>query len=110
MDSESTRTMGVYNKGNQMTNRYEWGTSVINLAAAVMALGAEYHRTDKTEPRKMIFYFVIPDDKADLEKYFGNLRFDFESIERAWTNRTLMVNATRYADALQSLKGIVHSK
>lgn len=40
-----------------MKYKKEWGTSVINLAAAVMALGAEYNRTDKTDPRKMVFYF-----------------------------------------------------
>lgn len=92
-----------------MNSNIEWGTSVINLAAAVMALGAEYSRTDKSEPRRMIFYFTLPEDKADLEKYFGNLKFDFDAVEKAWTNRSLMVNATRYAEALQSLKSIVHS-
>jgi hypothetical protein len=93
-----------------MKYKTEWGSSTIGLAAAVMALGAEYNRTDKTDPRKMVFYFVIPDDKADMEKYFGNLKFDFESVERAWTNGTLMVNALRFSDALQRLKSVVHSR
>ena len=93
-----------------MKYKKEWGTSVINLAAAVMALGAEYNRTDKTDPRKMVFYFVLPEDTADLEKYFGNLEFNFDAVERAWTNRTLNGNLCRYADALQSLKSVVHSK
>jgi len=93
-----------------MTDKIEWGTSSIYLAAAVKALGAEYNRTDKSDTRRMIFYFVIPDDKADVERYFGNLNFDFESVERAWTNRSLMVNASRYSEALQSLKSVVHSR
>ena len=93
-----------------MKYKREWGTSVINLAAACMALGLEYNRADKTNPRSMIFYLVVPDDKADLERFFGNLTFDFESVERSWTNRSLMVNASRYADAMQRLKSVVHSK
>lgn len=93
-----------------MTDKIKWGTSSIYLAAAVMALGAEYDSTDKTETRKMIFYFVIPEDKADVEKYFGNLRFDFESVERAWTNRSLMVNASRYSESIQALKSVIHSR
>jgi hypothetical protein len=58
----------------------------------------------------MVFYFVTPTDKADLEKYFGNLKFDFDMVERQWTNRSLMVNASRFAESLQALKSIVHSK
>lgn len=87
----------------------EWGTSSIYLAAAVMALGMEYNRVDKSDRRKMVFYFVTPEDKADLEKYFGNLKFDFELVERSWTNRSLNVNAVRMAESLQALKSIVHS-
>lgn len=92
-----------------MNRDNEWGTSSIYLAAAVMALGMEYNRVDKSDRRKMVFYFVTPEDKADLEKYFGNLKFDFELVERQWTNRSLMVNASRYAESLQALKSIVHS-
>ena len=93
-----------------MNRDNEWGTSSIYLAAAVMALGMEYNRTDKSDHRKMVFYFVVPDDKSDLEKYFGNLKFDFEYVERSWTNRTLMVNAARYAESLQALKSVIHSQ
>jgi len=92
-----------------MNKDNEWGTSSIYLAAAVMALGMEYNRVDKTDRRKMVFYFVTPEDKADLEKYFGNLKFDFELVERQWTNRSLNVNAVRMSESLQALKSIVHS-
>jgi hypothetical protein len=92
-----------------MTDKQSWGTSSIYLAAAVMALGMEYDKCDKTDHRKMIFYFVTPEDKADMEKYFGNLKFDFELVERQWTNRSLMVNASRYAESLQALKSVIHS-
>ena len=92
-----------------MNKDNEWGTSSIYLAAAVMALGMEYNRVDKSDRRKMVFYFVAPEDKADLEKYFGNLKFDFELVERQWTNRSLNVNAVRMSESLQALKSIVHS-
>ena len=92
-----------------MNKDNEWGISSIYLAAAVMALGMEYNRVDKTDRRKMVFYFVTPEDSADLEKYFGNLKFDFELVERQWTNRSLNVNAVRMSESLQALKSIVHS-
>jgi len=93
-----------------MKDNNEWGTSTIYLAAAVMALGAEYVRTDKSDARRMVFYFTIPEDKAGLEKYFGNLKFDFDSIEAQWTNATLNVNAVRFSESIQRLKSIVHSR
>jgi hypothetical protein len=92
-----------------MNKDNEWGTSSIYLAAAVMALGMEYNRVDKSDRRKMVFFFVTPEDSADLEKYFGNLKFDFELVERQWTNRALYVNAVRMSESLQALKSIVHS-
>ena len=92
-----------------MNKDNEWETSSIYLAAAVMALGMEYNRVDKSDRRKMVFFFVTPEDSADLEKYFGNLKFDFELVERQWTNRSLNVNAVRMSESLQALKSIVHS-
>lgn len=90
-------------------NDYKWGTADFYLAAAVMALGAEYDSADKSDPRRMIFYFVIPEDKALLEQYFGTYKFDFQSVEREWVNGALQVNAQRYANSVKTLKSIIHS-
>lgn len=93
-----------------MTDTYTWGTSTLGLAAAVKALGAEFVRVDKADPRRMVFYFVIPKDTYDLEKYFGNLKFNFSSVEIQWTNGNLQVNARRYFEALQDLKSVIHTR
>jgi hypothetical protein len=92
------------------TNSKEWGTSTLGLAAAVKALGAEFVKVDKTDQRRMIFYFAIPKDTFDLERYFGNLKFDFSSVEIQWTNGNLQVNARRYFEALQDLKSVIHTR
>ena len=98
------------NKRGNMEDRYKWGSSTLGLVAACIALGAEYHSADKSESRRMIFYLTVPEDKAALEKYFGNVKFDFETVEREWTNGTLQVNAKRYFQALADLKSVIHSK
>jgi hypothetical protein len=92
------------------TNSKEWGSSTLGLAAAVKSLGAEFVRVDKSDSRRMIFYFVIPKDTLDLERYFGNLKFDFSSVEIQWTNGNLQVNARRYFEALQDLKSVIHTR
>ena len=88
----------------------EWGTKTLGLAAAVKALGAEYRGVDKSDPRRMEFFFAIPKDTYDLERYFGNLKFDFQSVEIQWTNGNLQVNARRYFEALQDLKSVIHTR
>jgi hypothetical protein len=94
----------------QMNNSSDWGTSTLGLAAAVKALGAEFTKVDKTDSRRMVFYFAIPKDTYDLEKYFGNLKFDFSAVEIQWTNGNLQVNARRYFEALQDLKSVIHTR
>lgn len=93
-----------------MTDNNIWGTSTLGLAAAVKALGAEFTKVDKSDQRRMIFYFTIPKDTYDIEKYFGNLKFDFSSVEIQWTNGNLQVNARRYFEALQDLKSVIHTR
>ena len=92
------------------TNSKEWGSSTLGLAAAVKALGGEFVRVDKSDSRRMIFYFTIPKDTYDIEKYFGNLKFDFSAVEIQWTNGNLQVNARRYFEALQDLKSVIHTR
>jgi hypothetical protein len=85
---------------------YEIGTSDIYLAAAYMALGAKYTRADKSNSRHMTFYFVPPESENEEEF----LTFSFQKIESNWVNRTLLVNAQRYKEAIQTLKGVVHTR
>lgn len=93
-----------------MTNGEEWGTSVLGLSAAVLSLGAEYVRADKSDSRKIVFYFKTPEDKSGLEASFGRYNFNFEHVETEWTNEKLQVNATKYFAALQRLKSVIHSR
>lgn len=92
-----------------MTKDYEWGTSVLGVAAAVKALGAEYVRTDRTNTRSMVFYFCVPEDPSHLDKILGQLHFTFDEVERDYTNGKLKVDAKAYYQALQDLKSVIHS-
>lgn len=83
-------------------------TKDIYLAAAMIALGAKHEKTDKTDPKHMQFEFSAPTafKTGELAKIPAP---SLEQIESEWVNATLMVNAVAYKDALQRLKGIVHS-
>lgn len=87
----------------------EWGTSVLALAATVKTLGAEYVRTDKTIPRSMVFYFCAPTDPTGLDKILGTLNFNFDEVERDFTNGKIRVNPKLYYNSLQDLKSVIHS-
>lgn len=83
-------------------------TKDIYLAAAMIALGAKHESTDKTDPRHMEFKFAAPTafQTGELAKIPAP---SLEQIESEWLNGTLMVNAIAFKDAIQRLKGIVHS-
>lgn len=93
-----------------INDQKEWGTSVLGLGAAVLSLGAEYVRSDKSDSHKIVFYFKTPKDKSGLEASFGRYNFEFDNVEAEWTNERLQVNATKYFAALQRLKSVIHSK
>lgn len=92
-----------------MNKVYEWGTTTLGIAAAVKCLGAKYVRTDKSNPRSMVFYFTVPEDVSGLDKLLGELHFTFDEVERDYTNGELRVDAKAYYQALQDLKSIIHS-
>ena len=78
-------------------------TSDIGLAATWLALGAEYDRTDRQNPRKMTFYFkskLVADDDQP---------FPFTSVERDYMNEVQLVNAKRLIRAYNAMKSVVHS-
>jgi hypothetical protein len=93
-----------------MTNKYEWGTPTLGVAAAVKSLGAKYVRTDKTNPRSMVFYFCVPEDTSGLDKILGELHFTFDDVERDYINKDLRVDAQTFYQSLQDLKSVIHSK
>jgi hypothetical protein len=67
------------------------------LAAAYMTLGAQYVEMtsdDCNSPGRKTFHFT------------GEI--DFAQVKKDFTNGTLMVSASRYADSLRNLKSILH--
>jgi hypothetical protein len=93
-----------------MNDDYEWGTSNLALAAAVLSLGAEYIRTDKADTRKMVFYFRTPKDRSGLEARFGLYKFNFSNVEAEMMNETLNLNAVHFFNAIGKLKSVIHSR
>ena len=75
---------------------YEIITSDIYFAAAIMALDGRYVSVDATDRRHMRFTMAYSLDVLD-------------EWEVAWVNGTLIVNAQKYKDAIQRIKGIIYS-
>lgn len=89
-------------------------TTDIYLAAAFLSLGAKLDKTDKSDPRHMIFQFSSPTTttvKLAGQELQTNVAvpMDLDTLENQWVNRTLMVNAFEFAEALKRMKSLVHS-
>jgi len=94
-----------------MTKNYEWGTSTLGIAATVKALGAEYVRCDKSNPRSMVFYFRVPDDTSGLEYMLGEFDFSFDVVAADYINgKWIRLSPKAYYQALNDLKSIIHSQ
>jgi hypothetical protein len=87
-------------------------TKDIYLSAAWLSLGAKYEKVDRTDPRHMEFFFSSGVDAVSTEngKLSVSREIDLENIENQWANAELMVNATKFKEALQRMKAIVHSR
>ena len=87
-------------------------TKDIYLSAAWLSLGAKYEKVDRVDPRHMEFFFSSGNDSVSTSD--GKLKIsrevDLENIEKQWANAELMVNATKFKEALQRMKAVVHSK
>lgn len=94
-------------------------TQDIYFSAAMLSLGAKLDDTDKTDVRHMKFTLSFP---GTIPYVFhsenipnstvvntNSVAIDFEYYENQWANATLMVNATKFKDALQRMKSVVHS-
>ena len=66
-------------------------TKDIYLAAALIALGAQYDGADKTEPRHMEFRLLSDET-------------DFDDVHTKWVNGTLSGNFIGFKNALQQFK------
>lgn len=95
-------------------------TTDIYLAAAFLSLGAKLDKTDKSDPRHMVFQFSSPMRPAPpaLTGVSGNTvnlpftqipTMDLDALENQWVNRSLTVNAFEFAEALKRMKSLVHS-
>lgn len=74
-------------------------TKNIYLAACFLCAGAALIDVDKTEERhqKFIFDYQL-EGSVDLDK-----------IEIDFANKTLLVNAVEYGEAIRQLKSVIHS-
>lgn len=88
-------------------NTKEKSTKDLYLAAAYLALGAEYLRTDRADPKNMIFWFAPK--KFDSVSLPEAPVQDLDRMEAQWVNDTLVVSAVKYAAAIKHMKSLVHS-
>lgn len=98
-------------------------TTDIYFAAALLSLGAKLEKTDREDPRHMVFSFSTPKvQKFESQFLPGSIsvggtqsiamvdKLDLEKLENEWVNKTLTVNAFEFAEALKRMKSIVHSR
>lgn len=76
-------------------------TTKLDLAAALISLGAGLDRVDKSNPNQQKFILIFSAPYADEDDWF-NARVAL------WEKRELLVNARDYVDAQQMLKTEVH--
>lgn len=83
-------------------------TKNIYLAACFLCAGANLRDVDKTEERHQKFIFdYLP---TQTEEVPNDARFmDLDQIEMAFANKTLLVNAVEYGEAIRQLKSVIHS-
>jgi hypothetical protein len=84
-------------------------TKDIYFAAALLALGAEYESADRTDPRHVEFYFSPRKAKTGALATLEIATQDLDAIEAQWVNKTLVVNAIEYSEAIKRMKSIVHN-
>lgn len=81
-------------------------TSDVYLSAALLALGYKLEKVDRKDPRHMVFEFVGNIRTGNLGEVIKN---SLEDVETQWANRTLVVNAFDFAEAIKRMKSLIHS-
>jgi hypothetical protein len=85
-------------------------TSDVYLASALLSLNYKLISIDRTNPKHMIFSFGYFTDENNLGKVGETLsEHNLENVERAWANRSLVVNAFDFAEAIKRMKSLIHS-
>lgn len=88
-------------------------TPDIYFAAAMLALGASIEEVDKTDRKHMRFLLVRHgyEFKSNIlkEALQASNMMDFEYYEKEWANKTLLINAIDFKDAIQRMKSIIHA-
>lgn len=79
-------------------------TKNIYLAACFLCFGAVLTDVDKTEERHQKFVF----DSEEIPGHENDSGY-LDSIELEFANKTLMVNAVKYGEAIRQLKSVIHS-
>lgn len=76
-------------------------TPRLYMAAALISLGAGKKGVDRTDKSHMQFILTFSSPIADEDAWF-------EKNVKAWEDRTMVVNAQAFTDAIQDLKSEVH--
>ena len=86
-------------------------TSDVYFAAALLSLGYVLEKVDRTEPRHMQFHFGVKQNgDANLGDGLKTIRqAGFDDVKLQWTNKSLVVNAFEFADAIKRMKSTIHS-
>lgn len=110
--------------------REEKKSKDVYFVAALLALGADISNINRTNPKHIEFTvtrnYFDPSQHIVLSENSAHVTVDNEVIsyqdlatgyptrlddeEILWANGSLMVPAVRFKDALQRLKGIIHSR
>jgi hypothetical protein len=85
-------------------------TSDVYLASALLASGYKLGNVNRSDPRHMVFEFFLPAPSENLGQvgYAVNQQ-NLDQLETQWANRTLIVNAFDYSEAIKRMKSLIHS-
>lgn len=90
-------------------------TTDIYFAAVLLSMGARLEKTDRTDPRHMVFHFSSPTKPLPLALTGNHSTIelaptvDLDKAETDWVNRTLSINAYELCEAVKRMKSIVHT-
>lgn len=98
-------------------------TTDIYFAAVLLASGAKLEKTDRTDPRHMVFHFSSPlrplppalsgSSGGAVDAVTLVLKqeptVDLEKLEVEWVNQSLSINAYQLCEAVKRMKSIVHT-
>ena len=84
-------------------------TTDVYFGATLLALGYTLATVDRKDPRHMVFEF-----SGKLGGNLGIVQEDInqenlDTLETQWANRSLLVNAFDFAEAIKRMKSIIHS-